>query len=163
MPIFGHGLRALYLVHRIEGEENFATNETQEPHQSDSPIPFLFPYVWLVLKGIEGVVLGIRVAYQNLSPSSSSTLPLLILSSWRIVYKQGICPWMVFWLLSYCAHAFSRQHPVLCLLKDCRLYVLHQSRLTVTAYYSWYMTRWSLCDTLEPNPKFRAVLDIYKG
>ena len=95
MPIFGHGLRALYFVHRIKGEEIFASNKIQEPHQSDSPIPFLSSYVWLVLKGIEGVVLGIRVAYQSLSPSSSSTLPLLILSSFMISYKQGICPWKV--------------------------------------------------------------------
>ena len=56
MPKYGHGLRVREKCDRIEGVGFRGTNESSEAHQPESSYCILFPYLWLVINRIEGVV-----------------------------------------------------------------------------------------------------------
>ena len=81
MPKYGHGLRVREKSNRIEGVCFEGTNESTEAHQPESSFSILFPYLWLVLNRIQGVVFRNPGANRNSSPllplhSPSSSSPL---------------------------------------------------------------------------------------
>ena len=126
MPIFGHGLRVSKRLDRIEGVWILGTNRHPEPGQSEYLLSHLFPWIWLAVKRIEGVVFRFPVANRIIplllplpSPSSSSPFG-------KDIKEEGFA--FSGCLIYLQSQTYRISYPLIVIPKALRLYALDRAR-----------------------------------